>query len=241
VLAENPELESAPGEHYAYSNLGYWLLGRVIEAASGRPYCDFVRMELFEPLGITPSELDCDVADLGHHARGHQTRWALLGLLLPLMTDDVWDDDAGKWARFRHLHMNGPAYGGIVGSARGYAKLLQELLQPKSRLFDEDTRALFFSEQRSRSGEPLPTTLGWHRGDLDGVAYYSKPGGGPGFSGNLRIYRDQGIATVFLSNRMRVSESAIQGFSDVLDREALRGVPTRTVRSRPGTRPPLSG
>ena len=67
----------------------------------------------------------------------------------------------------------------------------------------------------------MPTTLGWHRGKLADETYYSKPGGGPGFSSNIRIYRDRGLATVWLSNRMRVSESDIQEFSDTLDAELI--------------------
>lgn len=222
VLAENPELDFPPGERYAYSNLSYWLLGRVLESVAGRPYCETLRTEVLDPLDIAPSELDCEVRVLESFARGHQAKWSMLGLALPLMTDEaVWDDDAGKWARFRPLYMNGPAYGGVVGTARGYAKFLRDLLQPKSRLLGDEARRRFFSEQRSSSGEVLPTTLGWHRGNLDGIRYHGKPGGGPGFSGNLRIYPAQRVATVFLSNQMRVTEGEIQEVSDVLDGEIL--------------------
>jgi len=45
-------LASDPGRTYAYSNVGYFLLGRVIEKASGMPYMDYVRAVL-APLGIT--------------------------------------------------------------------------------------------------------------------------------------------------------------------------------------------
>lgn len=220
VLEANAELDFDPGEKYAYSNISYWLLGRVIEQASGVSYCTFMRTEVLEPLAISPAELDCGVSDWSQHARGHQRRWSMLGLLLPLLTDgEVWDDDAGQWARFRHLHMNGPAYGGLVGSARGYSKFLQDMLRPRSRLLGESAKRLFFSEQRDASGELMPTTLGWHRGKLGDGSYYSKPGGGPGFSSNIRVYPDRGLATVWLSNRMRVSEREIQQFSDTLDGE----------------------
>jgi len=44
-----------PGETFLYSNSGYLLLGLVVEAASGRPYPDFVAEELFAPAGMTAS------------------------------------------------------------------------------------------------------------------------------------------------------------------------------------------
>ena len=50
-----------------------------------------------------------------------------------------------------------------------------------------------------------------------GHDHFSKRGGGPGFNSNIRIYRGSGLATVYLSNRLDVSESSIQDFSDELD------------------------
>lgn len=44
-------LDQAPGTGYAYSNMGYLLLGRVIEAVTGRPYEDHVRERILLPAG----------------------------------------------------------------------------------------------------------------------------------------------------------------------------------------------
>jgi len=45
-------LQFAPGKRYAYSNFGYSLLGRVIEAISGQSYEAYVRANVLAPLGI---------------------------------------------------------------------------------------------------------------------------------------------------------------------------------------------
>lgn len=50
-------LEAAPGKRYAYSNFGYFLLGRVIEQISGVPYGEYVRQQVLGPLGITDMQL----------------------------------------------------------------------------------------------------------------------------------------------------------------------------------------
>lgn len=50
-------LDFDPGRRFAYSNLGYLLLGRVIEAASGRPYETYVREQVLAPLGIKDMRL----------------------------------------------------------------------------------------------------------------------------------------------------------------------------------------
>src|ERR1700757_3730183 len=44
-----------PGTRFESSNLGYAILGRVITAATGQPYPEFVRDRLLRPLGMTSS------------------------------------------------------------------------------------------------------------------------------------------------------------------------------------------
>jgi N-acyl-D-amino-acid deacylase len=46
-------LDFDPGTRYAYSNLGYSLLGRIVERKSGLAYDDYVKRHIFEPLGIS--------------------------------------------------------------------------------------------------------------------------------------------------------------------------------------------
>lgn len=50
-------LDFDPGSRYAYSNFGYCLLGRVIEAVSGLDYGEAVRQEVLAPLGIRAMRL----------------------------------------------------------------------------------------------------------------------------------------------------------------------------------------
>ncbi len=45
-------LDFAPGAKSVYSNFGYMVLGRVIEKASGKSYIDYLRDDLFGPVGI---------------------------------------------------------------------------------------------------------------------------------------------------------------------------------------------
>jgi CubicO group peptidase (beta-lactamase class C family) len=42
-----------PGGAYAYGNAGYFLLGPIIAEASGRPYLDYCRAAVLEPVGAT--------------------------------------------------------------------------------------------------------------------------------------------------------------------------------------------
>ena len=46
-------LDFDPGAREAYSNLGYCILGRIIERATGTPYVEFARSRLLEPAGAS--------------------------------------------------------------------------------------------------------------------------------------------------------------------------------------------
>jgi CubicO group peptidase (beta-lactamase class C family) len=47
--------EKATGEKYAYNNIGYWLLGKIIEKVAGHSYSAYVKTNI-------PSELNLSVA-----------------------------------------------------------------------------------------------------------------------------------------------------------------------------------
>jgi CubicO group peptidase (beta-lactamase class C family) len=50
---ENLPITYPPGTHWAYSNFGYCVLGRVIEQVTGQPYADYVQANIFAPCGVT--------------------------------------------------------------------------------------------------------------------------------------------------------------------------------------------
>lgn len=61
----------APGALYDYSNSNYVLLALIIERVAGKPYADYMRDELFAPLGMADTGLDPgDFSPLGR-TRGY--------------------------------------------------------------------------------------------------------------------------------------------------------------------------
>ena len=46
-------LKWRPGTHFAYSDMGYIVLGKIVELVSGKPLDEFARENIFEPLGMT--------------------------------------------------------------------------------------------------------------------------------------------------------------------------------------------
>ncbi len=57
-----------PGQHYQYSNFGYGVLDEIIKRVSGKSYGDFMREELFTPLGLSRTYVGIDEDEVDNHA-----------------------------------------------------------------------------------------------------------------------------------------------------------------------------
>jgi CubicO group peptidase (beta-lactamase class C family) len=64
-------LDFKPGEKWAYSNSGYFLLGYIIEKAAGEAYESFLQKNIFEPLKLTSTGYDHHGTILKKRATGY--------------------------------------------------------------------------------------------------------------------------------------------------------------------------
>jgi D-alanyl-D-alanine carboxypeptidase len=201
ILRENPKLKFEPGRRFAYSNIGYWLLGKIIERITGQSYSDFATESILRPIDPSGLELDFAIQDPARHAKGYLAKYSLMNLLKGLVTDRrFWGGYEGNWLQLKSHYLNGPAFGGLVGSARGFGRFLQDQLRDHSVLFSADSKRLLETQQADRAGRPIPMTLGWHIGKANGLTYFFKEGGGGGFHSEMRIYSAKSVASVVMTN-----------------------------------------
>ena len=76
ILASIPEtrFQSAPGEEFSYSNIGFGILGLALARAGDAPYRELVRERILEPLGMESSTFVVD-GELEHRlAAGYAVR-----------------------------------------------------------------------------------------------------------------------------------------------------------------------
>jgi D-alanyl-D-alanine carboxypeptidase len=201
VLRDNPKLAFEPGQKFAYSNIGYWLLGKIVEQVTGQSYPDYVRAHVLLPLDPSAQEMDFLIPDPAGHANGYLAKYSLMNLMKGFVTDSkFWGDYEGNWLRLKSHHLNGPAFGGLVGAARGFTRFLQDQLRPESVLFGSESKRLLETQQTDGAGEPIQMTLGWHVGETHGVGYFFKEGGGGGFHSEMRLYPAKSIGSVVMVN-----------------------------------------
>ena len=73
ALVRSKPLDFEPGTKFYYSNTNYILLGEIIEHVSGMPYADFLRQNIFIPVGMTETGVDADSAILSERAQGYDS------------------------------------------------------------------------------------------------------------------------------------------------------------------------
>ncbi len=202
VLLNNPKASSLPGEKYEYSNIGYWLLGGIIEKTTDLTYSDYINKNVFEPLHLPNNEIGFVVAHKENHAKGYLKKYSFMNLLKSFLIEDTtWGEYEGNWLHINNVYLNGPAFGGAIGSANAFSRILQSLLSENSVLLGSNTKRHLYSQVQTNSGEKIDMTLGWHIGELNDMRYYFKEGGGAGFHSEMRIYPDANLASVLMVNR----------------------------------------
>lgn len=222
VLRAHPKRAFTPGANYGYSNIGYWLLGRVVERASAETFQTYVVNHVLRPLGITPGELGYTVPEGRGHAHGYLEKYSVINLVKGFLIDrTLIGGYEGRWLRVQDHYPNGAAFGGLVGTARGFGTFLQDQLRPHSTLLGDATRQLLYTPDRTNDGSETAMTLGWHIERRHGDRVFFKEGGGGGFHSLMRVYRSAGLATVVMTNATRFD---VRALLDSLDPEFLPAI-----------------
>ncbi len=189
ALVTDAPLQFAPGEKYAYSNTGYYLLGMIIEKVSGKPYATVLAERIFTPLGMTSTGLD-DYADTRPvRAKGYAT-------------------GNGQTTPAEHTHPSQPfSAGALVSTVADLAKwdtalASRKLLKPAS--YDA-----MWTPMRLNDGKPSTYGLGWQIEPFRTRPRHAHGGGISGFSTFLARYPDDKVTVVVLTNQGGGASGAI--------------------------------
>lgn len=193
-----------PGEFFHYSNLGYILLGLMVERVSGRRLVDLVGERILDPIGATDSIARVTFADRRRLARGYQ----------PLHEDLAWvPGDALVAAPF--LEVDG-ADGSVATTGRdlaAFARMLlnrgsadngDPVLEPSS--FEAMTALLAVGGEDLLGLRGLPVSEGSRYGlginleQCGGSPILTHGGGMIGYASFLLVDPAAGFAVVALTN-----------------------------------------
>lgn len=210
VLRDHPKCGRA-GQRARYSNIGFLLLGRLIATQSGTRYVDYVRTKILDVVrdrDDADAWLDFSAPDGDRHAIGYTRIMSPIGMMVSLMPDrQKLRTREGGWLRYAPFYLDGAAYGGLVGNARGWAPLLCAIAGRDERLLSDAGYRDYFAPQSLASGEPSGHAMSWFTGRLGAHDFRCHAGGGPGYGAEIRVYPEIGAASAVLSNTTIVTDT----------------------------------
>ena len=68
LLSEQKALNFEPGEHFLYTNSGYFLLSLIVKEVTGTPLSDFAETSIFQPLGMNQTYFYNNRVKTGKHS-----------------------------------------------------------------------------------------------------------------------------------------------------------------------------
>lgn len=175
-------LVTVPGEKYQYANLGYGILDYVISRLSGKGYADFMREEVFLPLGMTRTSVDIAPGLEKYQA----IRYGADGVPIPFYDFD----HPGASAVFSSAH-------DLIRF--GMFHLKNHLPDQKTILTDEAIDEMQVPTVETGNGNAYG--FGWASSE-DDMGYHSVSHGGGmgGVSTRLMLIPTENIAVVTLAN-----------------------------------------
>lgn len=176
-------LVNPPGEQYRYSNLGFGILDHIIARVSGRSYADFMRTEVFMPLGLTRTSVG-------------------IAPRMEAFVAERYDGDLKPIPFYDFDHRGASA---VYSSAHDLVRFgmfhLGDGLPEQRRILSGET---IDRMQNVQTGDLLDDGgygLGWSIGDGEGPREVGHGGGMPGVATRLLLYPTEDVAIVVLTNR----------------------------------------
>jgi D-alanyl-D-alanine carboxypeptidase len=217
VLSKNSKLKYAQGSKIKYSNLGYAILGKLIEVISGISYEEYIQHNIFDKLDIDSKLCHFKSQTFSDNAKPYYKANSIVYNIMKLFLKGVKAKKEGKWKTLdKNWYFNFPSHGGLIVSAREYAKIFQDLLKDNSKLLGKSSKELFFSEQirykKSRRA------ISWSIKEFESIEYFCHTGGGLGYISEVRYYPEYNTISVLQINRTNVKTLRIL---NQLDKEIL--------------------
>lgn len=200
VISSNTRLRFKPGSKMSYSNVGFLLLGMLIEKISGKDYESFIIENIIRK-SVGSGYLSFKKSE--QQSAGYHPKYSFTNVLLGLFFDrhKYMKAAEGKWSAFNSIYLNGKAYGGMIANATGLSEYLGALLNGKI-ISDASVKTMLEEQKGGMS-------LGWFRGRLGKHDYFCHAGGGGGYYCEIKIYPGLKMHSVVMTNRTGFSDERL--------------------------------
>jgi CubicO group peptidase (beta-lactamase class C family) len=203
LIEAGVSFSNVAGVEFEYSNLGFALLGQIVQAVSGEAFRDYTRTHIFEPLGMSETVWEYETASPDHLALGYD-----------------WVDEAWVNIPLEHHGAYG-AMGGLITSIQDFSAYVALHLSAWPPRDDPDTGPLrrsslremhhpwrfagVMADYRYPTGRECPSARAYAYGlrwleDCEGRVMIGHTGGLPGFGSNWMMLPEYGLAVMSFNN-----------------------------------------
>lgn len=181
ILTKQPMLRFPPGDEWEYSNSGYMVLAQVVAKAADQRFADFMRENIFKPLGMDHTLV---VDDARPEVKNKAASYTL---------------QKGRFQNLDYTPVNWIYGDGSLNST------LEDMLKwvkalDEQKLVEDYTWKAAFSSGELNSGATTGYGFGWYLGRTLGLEKISHTGSWAGFRNCMAFYPSEHFGIVILSN-----------------------------------------
>lgn len=187
-LLKDRKLDFPTGDKFAYSNTNYALLPVIVSRVSGKRFGEFMRYEVFQPLGMNRTVVFDDMATVvPERATGYRRRgkdWIVSALDGPTCGD-------------------GNVFSNLQDLARWDAAISAGMLAKP------ETWKLAMSPGKTNDGKATKYGFGWNLGERNGKPFQNHGGGWAGTRTAIARFPESQLTIVLLSNNEGTSPGRV--------------------------------
>jgi CubicO group peptidase (beta-lactamase class C family) len=209
VFPEYSTLQFEPGENTSYSNIGYMLLGAIIEKVSGQSYQDYIRRNILQPLEMNQTDFVYTREMAPGEAAGSHPLFNYMTPLLYTMIGSYIRETSDKHIWMKRVYTDQEPSSALIGSTADAARLVRAYLNhgmlEGHRILSEKSIGIMtheghVAELNDKGSYFFRQGIGWQVFKEKSGYKLQHTGGGPGFYTIMQIYPDDDLGLVLFCN-----------------------------------------
>lgn len=176
---KNEPMDFVPGEKWQYNNSAYFILGYIIEKASGQTYEEFVEQNIFKPLGMQSSRYGSQSEIIKKRAYGYQKNEA--------------------YVNAEYLSLTQPYAAGSLMSTVKDLFIWNRAIRTH-KLVKQESIELAFTNHALNNGEKINYGYGWGLNEINGSPTIEHSGGIFGYSTNAIYLPNEDVFVAIYAN-----------------------------------------
>lgn len=209
VFPDYASLEFEPGENTAYTNIGYMLLGAIIEEVSGQSYRDYIRRFILEPLEMKQTDFVYTSEMEAYEAAGSHPSFNIMSPLLHIVIGSYIRETSNKHIWMNRVYTDQEPSSALIGSTLDATRLIRAylnegMLDGHRILSEESVRLMTYDSHVAEANDEgsffFRQGVGWQVFKEKSGYKLQHTGGGPGFYTIMQIYPNDKLGLVLFCN-----------------------------------------